>query len=205
MVDLVEPNYDVQIEGRIVILKPISGAEITEHYCSWLNNPEINEFLEVRGEQKLEDLQNYVNNLRSNKYCEIFAIFTKKNMDHIGNISVTHFNPNNQGYAVFGTLIGDVGVRRFGAGGEAIVMMVEYLFGFDEIRRIQMGAASDNIASKQVAKFLGFTIEGVLREHFILRSGKINDSYIYGLLRKEWEGHRKKLSNILCHMKVKKG
>lgn len=196
-------NVKVTIKGRMVIIRPISRKEINERYISWLNNPEVNEFLGVRHKkQSIEDVINYINMLRAKPGCELFAVLTKKEHIHIGNVAITHYNPDNQGYVVYGLLIGDPRARMLGLGGEASVLIIEYLFSNPDIRKIQGGAVADNYNSCNMFESLGFKREGVLRQHAVLLSGKISDSYLYGMLREEWFSNRAKLAHLLKDMKV---
>ena len=200
--DLLKPNVNILIEGRMVYLRPITSLEINEKYLSWLNNPINNEFLEVRHKkQTKEDIVNYINGLRKNNGCELFAIFNKKN-DHVGNISIYRFNINNQGIAIFGIIIGDEKSMFLGLGAEATILLIEYLFSCPEIRKIQAGIIAKNEKSWKTYETMGFKREGVLREYSVLSSGELSDGYVYGLLKKEWEKKRKNLNLILRNMKI---
>ena len=63
MTILLPPNYNVILEGYSIIMRPIEINDIGEEYVSWLNNPEINEFLEVSSQKKqtIKDIIQYVN------------------------------------------------------------------------------------------------------------------------------------------------
>src|SRR6185503_4155089 len=100
------------------------------------------------------------------------------------------FDPNGQGYAGYGLMIGDQRARMLGLGGEATILIVEYLFSNPQIRRIQENAYSENIKSWQTLESLGFKREGVWREHIVLASGKVCDLYTYGMLKSEWQENR---------------
>lgn len=202
---LLPNNIKIIIEGKRIILKPITENEIKRRYISWLNDPKVNEFLAVRHKrQSVKDIIIYINSLRLKKGCELFAIFAKKENIHIGNVAITDYNPNNQGYATYGMMIGDMRAQMLGFGGEATVLIIEYLFSKPIIRRIQVRADSSNYKSWKVFDFLGFKREGVLREHSVLASGEINDVYIYGLLHKEWFANRNRIKNILRDIKITK-
>jgi len=191
------------IDGRNLSIRPISADEINQRYVDWLNNPEINQFLEVRHRsQSIESAVDYINGLRSKEGCEMFAILTKKEQIHIGNITITDYNPNRQRYTVFGMMIGDPRARAMGLGGQAMVLLMEYLFTDPVIIRVECGAIADNQRSWRTLEALGLRKEGVLRKRSILSSGKITDIYLYGLLREEWDGQRKKFAGILKDMKI---
>lgn len=58
---------------------------------------------------------------------------------------------------------------------------------FDEIglNRIQIRCATGNIASKNIPKRLGFTLEGVERDGELLTGGLFTDLEVYSLLKRE--------------------
>lgn len=200
---VLSPNVNVIMKGRAVIIKPISEKEITKRYISWLNRPQINKFLEVRHKsQTKRDVIDYINRLRSKRGNELFAIFTKKEGIHIGNVAITEYDSNNQGIATYSIIIGDIRAQMLGLGGEVETIMVEYIFRDPNIRRIQEGAIADNHKACRVLESLGFIKEGTLREHALLASGKISDIHMYGMLREEWISNRNKFRNILKSVEI---
>lgn len=201
--ELLPVNVNVTLEGRKSIIKPISRNEINEKYLSWLSDSEVNQYLDVRYESHtFNDIIDHINELRSKSGCELFAVFSKDNNVHVGNIAINAHNPNGQGYADYGIMIGDEKARKMGLGGEANVLLIEYIFRNPQIRRIRVGMYSDNDQSWKIFETLGFIREAVMRQHAVLESGKICDAYIYGLLRKEWELSRKKVDILLKDMRV---
>ena len=200
---LLPQNVNVIIEGRTIVLKPMTENEINERYLSWLNDPETNRFLEIRyRKQTMTDIYSYINGLRSSEGCEIFAIFSKKNDIHIGNIAITHFNVNNHGTAIYGAMIGEPRARMLGLGAEAEALIVEFLFRHPEIRKVKAGAYEENSKSWQLLERLGFQREAVLRKEAVMASSKICDSYLYGILREEWMERREKFPFLLRYMKI---
>lgn len=200
---LLPHNVDVMVEGRTIMLKPITENEINQRYLFWLNDPETNRFLEIRyRKQTIAGIYDYINGLRSSKGCEIFAVFSKKNNTHIGNVAITHFNVNNHGTAIYGAMIGDPRARLLGLGAEAEALIVEFLFSNPEIRKVRAGAYEENIKSWQLLESLGFKREGVLRKEAVMVSSKICDSYLYGMLREEWLAQKPRLARLLRDIKI---
>jgi RimJ/RimL family protein N-acetyltransferase len=60
-------------------------------------------------------------------------------------------------------------------------------WGFDTLplNRVQAEADTRNAASARVLEKLGFVHEGTLREDCVV-NGDVSDSWVYGLLRREW-------------------
>ncbi|MFC9558107.1 GNAT family N-acetyltransferase [Agromyces sp. NPDC056965] len=62
-------------------------------------------------------------------------------------------------------------------------------WGFDtlDLNRVQAETDTRNAASARVLEKLGFQREGTLREDCIV-NGDVSDSWVYGLLRRDWVG-----------------
>ncbi len=56
-----------------------------------------------------------------------------------------------------------------------------------DLNRVQAEADTRNAASARVLEKLGFVHEGTLREDCVV-NGDVSDSWVYGLLRREWRG-----------------
>lgn len=76
-----------------------------------------------------------------------------------------------------------------GIGTRAVSLVLERLFAWPFLHRVWLTTAVDNLASQALARKLGFTLEGVMREHFLIQ-GQRKDQQVWGLLRSEWEAKR---------------
>ncbi len=196
--DLVSKNINCIIRGRLLYLAPITINELSNVYLSWLNNPKLNKFLNISKNppKNIDELINYINGVRSNALCEVFAVFDLKSKKHIGNIALTH-NNTETGVATHGTLIGDKVAKKMGAGAEASILLNEFIFGFNHVNKIQESALSGNVDAMRSLVSTGFKLEGVLREAYKLADSSYQDIHIYGILRHEWGHIRKKLALVL--------
>lgn len=71
---------------------------------------------------------------------------------------------------------------------EANRKVLDFAFNKLNLRRVHLGAYVESEASNRVAKKLGFTLEGTLRQsHRTKATGKIHDTNTYGLLRDEFK------------------
>ncbi len=75
---------------------------------------------------------------------------------------------------------------------EAAGALLQWAFNTLDLNRVQSEADTRNIASGRVLEKLGFLHEGTLRENCIV-DGEVSDSWIYGLLRREWEQRQSQL------------
>ena len=69
---------------------------------------------------------------------------------------------------------------------EAASALLGWAFDTLDLNRVQSEAGTRNAASDRVLQKLGFLREGTLRENCIV-DGEVSDSWVYGLLRREWE------------------
>lgn len=68
---------------------------------------------------------------------------------------------------------------------EAARAVLAWAFDTLDLNRVQAEADTRNIGSARVLEKLGFVREGTLREDCIV-NGDVSDSWVYGLLRREW-------------------
>ncbi|TDT40752.1 RimJ/RimL family protein N-acetyltransferase [Streptomyces sp. BK208] len=68
---------------------------------------------------------------------------------------------------------------------EAVRALLRWAFGTLDLNRVQAEADTRNPASARVLEKAGFVREGTLREDCVV-DGEVSDSWVYGLLRREW-------------------
>ena len=78
------------------------------------------------------------------------------------------------------------GERGKGYGTEVVQLMVDYLFLFKNIVRIQATVDVRNKPSQRVLEKNGFRREGIQRKAEFVR-GQWQDEYLYSILREEWK------------------
>jgi RimJ/RimL family protein N-acetyltransferase len=69
---------------------------------------------------------------------------------------------------------------------EAVGALLQWAFDTLDLNRVQAETDTRNIASRRVLEKLCFVHEGRLREDCIV-DGEVSDSWVYGLLRREWK------------------
>ena len=68
---------------------------------------------------------------------------------------------------------------------EAARGLLRWAFDMLDLNRVQAETDTRNVASARVLEKLGFVREGTLREDCIV-NGEVSDSWVYGLIRREW-------------------
>jgi RimJ/RimL family protein N-acetyltransferase len=76
--------------------------------------------------------------------------------------------------------------RRKGYAGEAIQIIVDYLFLYKNIPRISVCTDARNIAAVGAAEKAGFKREGIVRNGGFTK-GKFVDACLLGILREDWK------------------
>jgi RimJ/RimL family protein N-acetyltransferase len=68
---------------------------------------------------------------------------------------------------------------------EAVRALLTWAFATLDLNRVQAETDTRNVASARVLEKVGFRREGTLREDCVV-DGEVSDSWVYGLLRREW-------------------
>lgn len=168
-----------------VTLRQAELTDCTERYVQWLNDPEVNRFLETRWEkQDLESITDFVRGQRENHHSILFAITLTDSGRHIGNIKIGPVHPHYF-HADISYFIGEKDLWGKGCATEAIGLVCR--FGFEELglHRIEAGTYEEAVGSQKALLKNGFQREGVFREQ-VISDGKPVDIYRYGLLVREF-------------------
>jgi [ribosomal protein S5]-alanine N-acetyltransferase len=160
------------------ILKPISLKHVSHRYLAWLNDPDINKFLETRfNEINIAILRDYVAS-QIKKGDNLFYAIHSLSDTHIGNIKLGPINPNHM-TADIGFFIGDKSYHRKGIASHAIIKLCEYGFSMG-IKKITAGAYSSNLGSIKTLLKSGFNEEGFRRSQ-VISDGKREGVSLFGL------------------------
>src|SRR5438105_15493808 len=112
-------NAPDRLIGRTIYLRRVHQTDATERYVGWLNDPEVNRFLESRFVQwTVESVRDYIL-ARQNAFDHFFAICDLCHERHIGNIKLGPVNPHHRNADV-SLFIGEKSYWRRGVASEAI-------------------------------------------------------------------------------------
>lgn len=83
--------------GGNILLRQIEMEDCTDSYVKWLNDSEVTQYLETKWSiQNLETIRDFVDAQRKNTHSILFAIITKENNVHIGNIKIGPVNEHHK-------------------------------------------------------------------------------------------------------------
>lgn len=155
------------LESERLYFKPLSMSNLSKKYVSWMNDSDVNRYLESGGDYTIEKLETYLEE-QVKKEIFFWAIYLKKSNKHIGNIKIDPINfEDNTGE--YGIMIGDKNEWGKGFANESSVKIISYCFENLNLSEIRLGVKIDNIAAVRLYEKLGFIKYSVLHKQGIIR------------------------------------
>lgn len=158
------------LESERLIYKRLSLDHLSKDYVAWMNDPNVNMYLESRGHYTLEMLKSYIEQQYQNKIY-FWGIHLKDSNKHIGNIKIDPINKETNS-GEYGILMGDSTNWGKGYGKEASTRIINYCFNELQLSKITLGVVEDNIAAVKLYEKLGFVTDEV-KENIGTYNGKI--------------------------------
>jgi RimJ/RimL family protein N-acetyltransferase len=164
-------------------VRNLRHADITPAYPDWLNDPEVNRFLESREQQTVQSCHDYVESYNGHTGRALFGIFLKEPQLHIGNITFSRIDWE-RAFAIVGITLGRKELTGRGLAKEAMVGIGENAFEHLRLHRLQAHVAEKNLRAVRVFEECGFKVEGNLRDGEFM-GGKFQAVYVFGILEGE--------------------
>ena len=148
---------DGPIETARLLLRNLTEADASQRYLSWLNDPEVLRYLEIRFSKvgDLKELGSFVNAVNKSTDTLMLGIFRKDTGQHIGNIKLGPIKFDHA-RAEIGFLIGDR--LSWGAGYASEAIQAVSQFGLDHLNLAKIGAGcyETNVGSMKALLKAGF-------------------------------------------------
>ena len=174
-----------QIIGENIYLRSLSLNDVTQNYLKWLQDSDVNYFLETRYEtQSLKKIKNYVKLCNNSGTIYLLGIFTKTDI-HVGNIKLGPIKKNHS-IAPVSIFLGNKKYWGKGIGPDAINALADFSFNDLNLNKVTAGMYSNNINSIKAFEKIGFVKEGLRVKHYKLGTNFM-DVYELGLLRQEYK------------------
>lgn len=187
-------NNKIKIIGKKFYLKTLHTEDVNQRYVDWLNNGEVNKFLEVRhSKSTIESTKSFVRNF-DNRVNYLFGIYDKFSDSHIGNSAL--YLDTNHNTANFGFLIGEKEYWGKKASLESCFMLFIFCFDHIKVRKVWGGVYSNNIGSLFNYKQLNFVEDGRLSNHCLFE-GQPVDLIYYSMMIDDWNTAKSKISQKL--------
>ncbi|KLV47112.1 hypothetical protein SH16_00835 [Aeromonas caviae] len=164
-----------------ITIRNLTVSDVTETYCNWLNDTEVNKYLESRFTKwDMSSLLKYFQD-KSRKEL-LLAIIDDDTTTHIGNVKISSVDPYHNRVDI-GIIIGDKRFWGKGIATAAIEIVTNYCFTNLGVHKVTAGAYINNKASIKAFLKNNYMIEGEMQDHYLTPSGWVNGIYM-GKLRK---------------------
>ena len=171
------------LKADSIELRPLMESDYNDEYLSWLDNEEINRYLETRWEKQNEEkIRSFIKSMENSEDSILFGIFFDQR--HIGNIKIGPVNWHHL-HADVSYFIGSKEAWGKGLATEAVGRVTQYAFEDLRLNKCNAGVYSGNPGSSRVLEKVGYTLEGCLKKELMGPKGW-EDHLLYGYLREEY-------------------
>jgi RimJ/RimL family protein N-acetyltransferase len=180
------------LQGRHVRLEPLSAARhAADLFTVSHGDPQAREIWTYLFQGPFADEAAYRTSLESAERSSdplFFAIVELADERAKGQASLMRITPE-MGVIEVGNIWYAPTLQRTPAATEAMLLLFSYVFDDLGYRRLEWKCNALNAASRRAALRLGFTFEGVFRQHMVVK-GRNRDTAWYAMLDGEWPERR---------------
>ncbi|HEY0052928.1 MAG TPA: GNAT family N-acetyltransferase, partial [Caulobacteraceae bacterium] len=137
-------------------LRPLTLADVTDAYVGWMNDPEVNRFMETR--HAIHDrasIELFVADKAASPADHLLAIVELDGDRHAGNLKIGPVDARHRS-AWLSYFIGERSAWGRGLAGEAVALAVRLAFERLNLAKLNAGVYAPNIASARVLEKAGF-------------------------------------------------
>lgn len=170
------------IETPRLVLRDIQINDISNEYLTWLNDPDVTRYLEIRHVPQTEKIvREYIESKLENTFStKHFGVYDNGGKRLVGTVTLPNINLYHS-FADISFVIGHKEARHKGYATEAVHAVVHYMFSECGLYKLWAGYYDGNIASARVLEKNGFKVEGRIKNKLLDSSGKRVDHVIVGL------------------------
>ncbi len=165
-------GYHTEMVGDRVILRVLDDHDATIEYANWLNDPEVNKYLETR-ETTIAELKKYIQEKLQSPACLFFGIFSKMENTHIGNVKLEPIDFERK-IGTVGILIGNKEYWGRGIATESIELLSRFAFDTLHLEKLTLGVIRENVAAIRAYEKCGFTTVSI-EANAINHNGVLHD------------------------------
>ncbi len=153
-----------------LFLRDVNLDDVNDRYYQWLNDPQVNQFLETRFmPQSKAQIAEFVQSKAGKSDEILLAICHKEQNLHIGNIKLGPINWIHR-RAEISLFIGDKNFWGQGIAQQAIELVTQFAFKQLNLNKLMAGAYENNIASIKAFQRCGFIIEGKIADYALVNN-----------------------------------
>jgi len=184
------PTYaDTRLTSERLVLRPIAAGD-ADALFAMRSDPEVQRYGSHGPWTDRQTAVDYI--ARMTGYLEAgappqFAIERQADRAVVGSCTLFHLDEQSRRAECGYVLLRSEWNKGYAA--EAMTALLDWGFGHLDLHRVEADLDPRNTASARLLERLGFLREGHLRDRWIV-DGQISDSWIYGLLAREWTARR---------------
>jgi RimJ/RimL family protein N-acetyltransferase len=181
------PPSRLVIVGGSVRLEPLSADRHCDSLWRETHGPDQDarwQYLFVAPFPGVESFHAHLKSLVASDDPLFFAIVDQASGQAFGYEALMRIDRNNRCIEV-GSILYGRSLQRTVGGTEAQFLLMKYAFEDLGYRRYEWKCNALNAPSRRAAERLGFTFEGVFRQHMIIR-GRSRDTAWYSIIDHEW-------------------
>lgn len=177
----IDPTVHAELQHADIELFLVRPEHVTQQYVSWLNDAEVNRYLESRfAAHTIESTQAFVQANLAAPDAVLFGIRSRALDEHVGNIRLGHIHMQHR-TAEIGILIGNRKAWGKGLASASISLVCEFARRQLQLRKVTAGCYAVNIGSLRAFEKAGFRSEAVRREQCLLQ-GEPADIVLLGCM-----------------------
>jgi RimJ/RimL family protein N-acetyltransferase len=170
------------LHGRLISLQPSEISDLTI-FRSWFADLETTRFLLMRFVPSAKQEEEWFAQISSSPaHVQWKIVHEGRTIGTTALHDIDHLNSA----ASTGTLIGDRSLHGKGFGTEVVRLRTAYAFNELNLQRLETESLAENIPMHRCLEKSGYLKLGRRRRR-IYRSGVWHDSFIFELLREDWE------------------
>jgi len=166
------------VEGAAIYLRQLTTDDVSDRYCEWLNDPEVNRYLETRFEAQTHDrVLAYVAEQSASSTALLLGIMRKADDRHLGNLRIGAIDRHHQ-TATVALVIGEKAAWGRGYGTEAIRLATRYAIDALGLRKLNARCYATNVGSIRAFERAGWVHEGRQASQFISEGAVIDGVWL---------------------------
>lgn len=178
--------YPIRLVGSAVALREFTTEDVDD-VLAIVGDHTVTRWLSFDNRSHAEAaamVKGAIERAQADSRTEFYFAVTKKSPDHVigfARIELAGVKAGKLGYAIA------AGEWGHGYATDAVRTLTAFAFRELGLHRVSAAIGPDNAASLALVERLGFTREGVLRDH-VHTNGAWRDSVLYSVLEHEWGG-----------------
>ncbi|KMP09941.1 acetyltransferase [Coccidioides immitis H538.4] len=176
----------IRLTGRSIIIEPLSAAHAEDLFScvGGLENASLWTYMPAGPFESKASLETYINSIISSEDSVFSALIDPASQRAVGYLGLLRIDLKNR-IVEIGSIMLSPTLQRSTAATEAYYLIAKMVFEDLGFRRYEWKCNNLNTPSKNAAIRLGFTFEGIFRQHMIVK-GLNRDSAWFSVIDSEW-------------------